>query len=71
MLRHYDDFERRASLSPEMRNVRVRGGGDIIAFLQTLTSPTPPELIRLQEALDRKVRPAPGVIASAGSPATR
>ncbi len=46
----------RGTLSPEMRNVRVRGAGDIIAFLETLTSPTPPELVRLQEALDRRTR---------------
>lgn len=59
----------RPSLAPELRNVRVRGGGDIIAFLQTLTSPTPPELVRLQEALERrsgKGAPAPTVVAAAG-----
>ncbi len=58
VLRFYDrGFDRRrATLSPEMRNVRARGGRDIIAFLQTLTSPTPPELVRLQEVLDEQVR---------------
>jgi cytochrome c peroxidase len=45
---------RRVTLSPEMRNVRAGGGRDIIAFLQTLTSPMPPELLRLQEALDQQ-----------------
>ena len=54
VLRHYDDdFVNRPSLSPKMRNVRVGRGADVIAFLETLTSPTPPELVRLQEALDR------------------
>lgn len=58
VLRFYNrGFERRATLSPEMRNVRARGGRDIIAFLQTLTSPIPPALLRQQEALDLKVRP--------------
>ncbi len=59
VIRHYDDFERRASLSPKMRNVRVGRGANIIAFLETLTSPTPPELIRLQEELDRRLGLAP------------
>jgi len=54
VLRHYRRFTRRDTLSPEMRNVRTRGAGDIIAFLQTLSSPTPPELARLQETLDRQ-----------------
>lgn len=56
VLRHYTRFQRRATLSPEMRNVRARGGRDIIEFLQTLTSPTSPELVRLQEALDKQTR---------------
>ena len=68
VLRFYRRFTRRDTLSPEMRNVRTRGAGDIIAFLQTLTSPTPPELVRLQEALDRQTgRPggAPTTVAAA------
>ena len=57
VLRFYNrGFERRATLSPEMRNVRARGGGDIIAFLQTLTSPASPELLQLQAALDHQTR---------------
>jgi cytochrome c peroxidase len=58
VLRFYNrgfGFQRRATLSPEMRNVRARGGQDIIAFLQTLTTPTPPELVRLQESLEQRV----------------
>jgi cytochrome c peroxidase len=60
VLRFYNrGFDRRrATLSPEMRNVRTRGGQDIVAFLRTLTSPTPPELVRLQEALDRQTKTA-------------
>ena len=56
VLRHYNRFVRRATLSPEMRNVRARGGRDIIAFLQSLTSPVPPELVRLQETLEKQTR---------------
>jgi cytochrome c peroxidase len=56
VLRHYRRFERRATLSPEMRNVRTGRANDIIAFLETLTSPAPPELVKLQEALDARVR---------------
>lgn len=57
VLRFYNrGFERRATLSPEMRNVRARGGRDIIAFLQTLTTPMPPELLKLQETLDGQRR---------------
>lgn len=47
---------RRATLSPEMRNVRARGGRDLIAFLETLTTPMPPELLKLQEAMDGQRR---------------
>jgi cytochrome c peroxidase len=59
VLRHYRRFERRATLSPEMRNVRTGRANDIVAFLETLTSPTPPELVRLQETLEKQVRAAP------------
>ena len=56
VLRFYDrGFERRATLAPEMRNVRARGGRDIVTFLETLTTPMLPELLGLQEALDRKL----------------
>ena len=65
VLRHYNRFQRRATLSPEMRNVRTRGSRDIVAFLQTLSSPTPPELVKLQEALDAKLR---GMKAAANTP---
>ena len=59
VLRHYNrGFVRRATLSPEMANVRARGGRDIIAFLETLSSPAPADLVRLQQALDRQTRPA-------------
>lgn len=56
VMRHYRQFIRRDTVSPEMRNVRTRGTGDIIAFLETLTSPPPADLVRLQEALDRQTR---------------
>jgi cytochrome c peroxidase len=57
VLRFYNrGFTRRSTLSPEMRNVRTRGGRDIIAFLQSLSSPVPAELVRLQEALERQTR---------------
>ncbi|MBV9549618.1 MAG: tryptophan tryptophylquinone biosynthesis enzyme MauG [Alphaproteobacteria bacterium] len=59
VLRFYNrgfGFQRRATLSPEMRNVRARGGQDIIAFLQTLTTPVAPELVRMQEELERKTK---------------
>jgi cytochrome c peroxidase len=59
VLQLYRDFARRPTLSPEMRNVRTGASRDIIAFLETLTSPTPPELIRLQEELDRKTQTSP------------
>lgn len=61
VLRFYNNgFIRRPTLAPEMRNVRAgRGGGDIIAFLQTLSSPMPAELIEAQDYLDRSAaRPA-------------
>lgn len=49
-----------------MRNVRAGSGGrDVIAFLQTLTSPMPPELMRLQEALE--VQMHIGIIKSAST----
>ena len=68
VLRFYNrGFDRRrATLSPEMRNVRARGAGDIIAFLQTLTSPTPPKLLQLQETLDQQTRPSGTKAAAAG-----
>lgn len=57
---------RATTLSPEMRNVRAGSGGrDVIAFLQTLTSPMPPELMRLQEALE--VQMHIGIIKSAST----
>jgi cytochrome c peroxidase len=57
VLRFYNrGFERRATLSPEMRNVRARGGRDLIAFLETLTTPMPPELLRLQAAMGAQPR---------------
>jgi cytochrome c peroxidase len=59
VLQQYRRFIRRDTLSPEMRNVRTRGGGDIVAFLETLTSPASADLIRLQDALDRQTRPNP------------
>jgi hypothetical protein len=39
-----------------MRNVRARGGRDLIAFLETLTTPMPPELLRLQAAMGAQPR---------------
>jgi len=69
VLRFYNrGFVIRDTLAPEMNNVRAGGGGAIIAFLETLTSPTPPELVRLQEALDRQTRGGgtPAVVASGG-----
>ncbi len=65
VLRFYNrGFIRRATLSPEMRNVRAGGGRDIIAFLQTLSSPIPAELVRLQEALDLRTRAEGGALPS-------
>jgi len=63
VLRFYNrGFDRRrATLSPEMRNVRARGGRDIIEFLQTLTSQAPTELVQLQEALDEQTRAKGGL----------
>ena len=58
VLRHYRRFERRTTLSPEMRNVRTGRANDIIAFLQTLTSPAPAELVKLQESLEKQTRAA-------------
>jgi len=57
---------RRATLSPEMRNVRAGGGRDIIAFLQTLTSPLPAELLQRQEALEKQVHP--GIVKASLTP---
>jgi hypothetical protein len=40
-----------------MRAIPLIGrANDIIAFLQTLTSPAPPELVRLQETLEKQVK---------------
>ena len=58
VLRHYRRFERRATLSPEMRNVRTGRANDIVAFLQTLSSPAPAELVKLQETLEKQTKAA-------------
>lgn len=61
VLRFYNrSFARRATLSPEMANVRVRGSRDIIAFLETLSSPAPVKLVQLQEALDLQTHRSDG-----------
>jgi hypothetical protein len=67
VLRHYRrPAGGRAGLSPKMANVRAGRAGDIIAFLQTLSAPADPQLVALQEALDRRTGgPAvPAVVAA-------
>ena len=57
MLRHYRrPAADRATLSARMANVRIGRGGDIVAFLQTLSAPADPELVRMQEALEQRIR---------------
>ncbi len=65
VLRHYRrPAVARAELSSRMAAVRTGRGGDIIAFLQTLSAPADPELVRLQEALERRVQAQPTRVAA-------
>jgi cytochrome c peroxidase len=61
------NFILREPLSPEMAKVRPGDRYDLAAFLETLTSPIPTELVSLQEALERKIKAdaAPAVVANA------
>ncbi len=57
VLRHYRrPAAPRATLSARMANVRTGRGGDIVAFLQTLSTASDPELVRMQEALEQRIR---------------
>jgi cytochrome c peroxidase len=53
MVAFYDTFARRPTLAPEMQFVSIRASDDLIAFLRTLTTPVPEDLVRDQEALER------------------
>lgn len=57
VLRHYRrPAADRATLSSRMANVRTGRGGDIVAFLQTLSATADPELVGMQEALEQRTR---------------